>query len=80
MPIEPFGIGNAEFNAGLKDSKYGYPILQLYEFIQPVTLVEMKNQWGMGGAPIGWRYVSTGLWDNRWGEGGGDPKKVRRIF
>ncbi|KAF4447830.1 hypothetical protein F53441_8696 [Fusarium austroafricanum] len=31
VPTEPFGIGNAEFNAGLKQSKYGYPILELYE-------------------------------------------------
>ncbi|KAJ0131970.1 Uncharacterized protein HZ326_24935, partial [Fusarium oxysporum f. sp. albedinis] len=57
VPTEPFGIGNAEFNAGLKQSKYGYPVLELYELVRPVTLGEMKSRWGMGGAPMGWRYI-----------------------
>ncbi|KAM0284331.1 hypothetical protein ACHAO9_009256 [Fusarium lateritium] len=80
VPTEPFGIGNAEFNAGLKQSKYGYAVLELYELIHPVTLAEMKSQWGMGGAPMGWRYVGTGLWKDRWGEGQERSEKLRRVF
>ncbi|PGG95012.1 hypothetical protein AJ79_10319 [Helicocarpus griseus UAMH5409] len=80
VPAEPFGIGNAEFNDGLKESKYGYPILELFELVQPVTLAEMKSRWGMGGAPMGWRYVERDLWEDRWGENQGGAEKVRRVF
>lgn len=81
MPTEPFGIGNAEFNAGLKQSKYGYPMIELYELVRPVTLGEMKSWWGMGGAPMGWRYVWADLWDDRWGKGDqGRAEKASRVF
>ncbi|KAK7408561.1 hypothetical protein QQX98_009266 [Neonectria punicea] len=53
VPTEPFGIGNDDFNAGRKVSKYGYPILKLYELLVPVALSEMKSQWEMGGALMG---------------------------
>lgn len=81
VPTEPFGIGNAEFNAGLKQSKYGYPMIELYELVRPVTLGEMKSWWGMGGAPMGWRYVWADLWDDRWGKGDqGRAEKASRVF
>lgn len=80
MPAEPFGIGNAEFNAGLKESKYGYPVLELYELVHPVTLAEMKSRWGMGGAPMGWRYVERDLWEDRWGGKQGKAEKVKQVF
>ena len=80
VPTEPFGIGNADFNAGLKESRYGYPILSLFELVHPVTLAEMKTRWAMGGAPMGWRYVGAGLWRDRWGEEGGRDEKVRQVF
>ena len=80
MPVEPFGIGNAEFNAGIKESKYGYPVQELYELVQPVTLAEMKSQWGLGGAPMGWRYVERDLWEDRWGGNEGRAEKIRRVF
>jgi len=47
VPAEPEGIGNEDFNAGLKQSKYGYPILELYALVRPVTLREMEDQWGL---------------------------------
>jgi hypothetical protein len=80
VPTEPFGIGNADFNAGLKQSKYGYPVLELYELVRPVTLAEMKSQWGMGGAPMGWRYLTTELWENIWGEDQGRAERMNRVF
>ncbi|KAI0424883.1 hypothetical protein F5Y09DRAFT_123719 [Xylaria sp. FL1042] len=79
VPTEPPGIGNDDFNAGLKQSKYGYPILELYELVQPVTLAEMKSKWNMG-APMGWRYVSSELWTDRWGKNINRELKVTRMF
>lgn len=80
MPTEPFGIGNEEFNAGLKVSKYGYPVLELHELVRPVTLAEMKSKWGMGGAPMGWRYIERNLWEDRWGKAESRVEKVKQLF
>lgn len=81
VPTEPPGIGNEDFNAGRKESKYGYPMLELYELLRPVTLAEMKTSWGMGGAPMGWRYVGADLWADRWGEDeAGRGGKVKKVF
>lgn len=80
VPTEPFGIGNEDFNAGLKESKYGYPVLELYELVKPVTLAEMKSSWGMGGAPMGWRYLKAGLWEDRWGTEERRDEKVKKLF
>jgi len=80
VPTVPFGIGNDDFNAGLKESRYGYLVLGLYELSKPVALAEMKSRWGMGGAPMGWRYVGVDLWEDRWGGEAGRDEKVRRVF
>ncbi|RSL83875.1 hypothetical protein CEP52_016603 [Fusarium oligoseptatum] len=80
VPTEPPGIGNAEFNAGLKQSKFGYPILELYELVNPVTLSEMKTRWAMGGAPMGWRYLDAPLWGDRWGKDHTRDDKVNKVF
>ncbi|KAL7931292.1 hypothetical protein V8C35DRAFT_329606 [Trichoderma chlorosporum] len=79
VPEEPFGIGNAEFNAGQKQSKYGYSILQLHELLTPITLEEMKQTWGMG-APMGWCYLKEGMWNDRWGDEQSRQDKVKQIF
>ncbi|KAI0906138.1 hypothetical protein F4824DRAFT_364715 [Ustulina deusta] len=79
VPTDPPGIGNDDFNAGLKQSKYGYPILELYELVQPVTMAEMKSKWNMG-APMGWRYVGSELWTDRWGENADRESKVKMVF
>ena len=67
VPEHPFGIGNADFNAGLKLAKYAYPILSLHELTPSIPLEEMKTQWGMG-VPMGRCYVRRDLWDARWGD------------
>jgi len=77
VPEVPFGIGNKEFNEGKKVSKYGYPLLELYELVKPVTLAELE-QWGMS-PPMEWLYVKKGVWESRWGEVHGDDK-VRKVF
>ncbi|PWI74197.1 PUA-like domain protein [Purpureocillium lilacinum] len=80
VPEELFGIGNAEFNAGKKQSKYGYPIMELYRLVKPIPLAEMRTVWGMGGAPMGWCYVKKPMWQDRWGEEQGRDKRVSRVF
>ncbi|KAK1994001.1 hypothetical protein LX36DRAFT_673454 [Colletotrichum falcatum] len=81
VPTEPFGIGNNDFNAGRKQSRYGYPVLGLYKLRRPVTLEELKSRWGLGGAPYGWRYLTSDLWEDRWGEGDeGRGDEVVRMF
>ncbi|KAL7942791.1 hypothetical protein V8C42DRAFT_330395 [Trichoderma barbatum] len=79
VPEEPFGLRNAEFNSGQKQSKYGYPILELYELVRPITLDEMKLVWGMG-APMAWCYVKEKMWNYRWGDEEGRQVRVKRIF
>ncbi|KAK4228061.1 hypothetical protein QBC38DRAFT_498833 [Podospora fimiseda] len=79
VPTEPFNIGNDDFNAGLKVSKYGYPVLEVHKLVKPVTLDEMKSKWGMG-APMGWRYVGRELWEDRWGEDDERAERVRKVF
>lgn len=39
---EDGGIGNADFNAGKKVSKYGYEILELWELDPPISLQQAK--------------------------------------
>ncbi|KAK4139815.1 uncharacterized protein C8A04DRAFT_15536, partial [Dichotomopilus funicola] len=80
VPAEPFGIGNDDFNSGRKQSKYGYPILELYELVKPVRLAEMKMLWGMGGAPMGWRYLGKGLWNDRWDVEDARDDTLKKIF
>ncbi|KAH7140244.1 hypothetical protein B0J13DRAFT_504335 [Dactylonectria estremocensis] len=81
VPEEPVGIGNVDFNAGLMASKFGYPIIELYELVEPIPLEKMKKEWGMGGAPMGWSYVKKNMWQARWGEDDESREdKVTRVF
>lgn len=77
-------MGNDEFNSGKKESKFGYPVLELlYELVRLVAVEEMKTKWGMGGAPMGWRYLPTGLWEDRWGFADDEPERaeqLKRVF
>lgn len=57
MPEEPHGLGNSDFNAGMKGANYAYPVLELYELVAPERRDEMKGVWGLS-APMGWTYVS----------------------
>ena len=40
---DPSGVGNDDFDAGKKVSKFGYPVLALYELKTPLNIEEMKN-------------------------------------
>jgi len=52
------GIGNAEFNAGLKNSNYGYEILSLWKFKEPVSLKQAIKEGFLKGPPQKYCWVS----------------------
>ncbi|KAF8491960.1 hypothetical protein JB92DRAFT_3004774 [Gautieria morchelliformis] len=37
------GIGNAEFNKGLKDAKYAYEVLHLHKLLEPLPLARLRE-------------------------------------
>ncbi|KAF4759750.1 hypothetical protein N7455_003396 [Penicillium solitum] len=52
------GIGNAKFNAGLSESKFGYEILTLWRLKTPVSLEEALVEGFLKGAPQKYCWVS----------------------
>jgi hypothetical protein len=40
------GMGNADFNAGLKKAAYAYEIKELYQLKEPLALTEMQQKYG----------------------------------
>lgn len=40
---DPSGVGNDDFDAGLKKSKFGYPVLGLYRLKTPLKPAVMKE-------------------------------------
>jgi hypothetical protein len=48
---EDGGIGNEDFNAGNKVSKYGYEILELWKLVQPISLQQAKLRGYLKGPP-----------------------------
>lgn len=44
--IHEDGVGNAEFNRGLKKSRYAFPILHLDELTKPLGLQQLKEEFG----------------------------------
>jgi predicted transcriptional regulator len=59
------GIGNADFNAGLKKdvAAYAYEILQLYELRNPLPLKEMQRRY-KASFPQRYAYVSQRMLDD----------------
>ncbi|KAA8566029.1 hypothetical protein EYC84_009831 [Monilinia fructicola] len=45
------GLGNSEFNAGEKRSKFAYEILELYALANPMTIQELKSRQWFKAAP-----------------------------
>ncbi|THH32897.1 hypothetical protein EUX98_g1266 [Antrodiella citrinella] len=39
---DPSGVGNDDFDAGLKQSKFGYPVLGLYKLPTPISSTQLK--------------------------------------
>ena len=57
---DPSGIGNDDFDKGLKQSKYGYPVTALYRLPAPLTTAELRARFDMP-VPQGWRYATRKL-------------------
>jgi predicted transcriptional regulator len=53
------GTGNADFNAGMKSSKYGYEILALWRLNTPVSLERAVAEGFLKGAPQKYCWVSV---------------------
>ncbi|KAI1790411.1 hypothetical protein LXA43DRAFT_1016985 [Ganoderma leucocontextum] len=57
---DPTGIGNDDFDQGLKQSKYGYPVIELYRLKKPLTTSQLKERFEIS-TPQGWRYATRKL-------------------
>jgi hypothetical protein len=56
---DPTGIGNDDFDRGLKASKFGYPVLGLYQLKTPLKPAAMK-EFGLS-TPQGLMYATKKL-------------------
>jgi len=41
------GFGNDDFDTGRKGCKFGYPIIQLYQFTDPLDRQTLKGKYGL---------------------------------
>ncbi|KAM5537875.1 hypothetical protein V8D89_008351 [Ganoderma adspersum] len=57
---DPTGVGNDDFDQGLKESKYGYPVTGLYKLKTPLTTSQLKERFDIA-TPQGWRYATRNL-------------------
>ncbi|KAJ5948171.1 hypothetical protein N7466_001186 [Penicillium verhagenii] len=58
---EDGGLGNADFNAGKKKSKYGYEIISLWVLKEPISLEKAISTTILKGAPQKYCWVPTSL-------------------
>jgi hypothetical protein len=58
--IHEDGVGNAEFNQGMKKSRFAYEVLQMYELNDPVSYQSMKDH-GWPTAPQKLAYVPPAI-------------------
>lgn len=60
---DPSGFGNDDFDKGLKDSKFGYPVLGLYKLNPPIRSGDMKSKFDIS-PPQGYLYAPRKLVDD----------------
>lgn len=63
---EDGGLGNMDFNAGKKQSKFGYEILALWKLGEPITLRQAISRGFLKGPPQKYTFVSKqvcGEWE-----------------
>lgn len=56
--ITEMGIGNDDFNNGLKKSKFAYHIKHLYKLESPLSLERLRNEFGFS-APQSYFYLES---------------------
>ena len=61
---EDGGIGNEDFNAGKKVSKYGYEILELWKLERPISLQQAKEMGYLKGPPQKYCWVPQVVMEN----------------
>jgi hypothetical protein len=64
ISTEDTGLGNDDFNAGRKESKYGYQIVHLYELHEPLSLQDLIERGFAKGAPQKYQWVSEEMLNN----------------
>ncbi|KAI8854797.1 hypothetical protein BC829DRAFT_486105 [Chytridium lagenaria] len=57
---DPSGIGNDEFDAGLKTSKFGYPVVGLLKMGEQLGKNQLKSEFGISNIQ-GYRYATEDL-------------------
>ena len=57
---DPTGVGNDDFDQGLKESKFGYPVVELFRLKTPLTTSQLKQRFDIA-TPQGWRYATRKL-------------------
>jgi predicted transcriptional regulator len=57
-------LGMSDFKSGLKESLYGYEILELYEVEEPYSLQDMKERGWIKGPPQKYQWVPKEMLDN----------------
>lgn len=40
---DPNGIGNEDFDAGRKESKFGYPVIHLHQLKEPLSITDLRR-------------------------------------
>ena len=70
---DPSGIGNDDFDKGLKQSKYGYPVTGLFRLKRPLTTAQLKDRFDIA-VPQGWRYATRKLVEEV------GPDAMERVF
>ena len=56
------GFGNDDFDQGIMNAKFGYPILELWRLREPLTVAQLKERFGIA-LSQGWRYATQQLVD-----------------
>ena len=57
---DPTGVGNDDFDQGLKESKFGYPVVELFRLKTPLVTSQLKQRFDIA-TPQGWRYATRKL-------------------
>ena len=69
---DPSGVGNDDFDAGKKQSKFGYPVLGLWKLKTPLTSEKLKEKYKLS-VPQGFCFANEQLVD---GEKLNDMEKI----
>lgn len=61
---DPKGLGNDDFDKGIKISPYGYPILAVYKLQDALTLDDLYSEYGANLITKGKQYAKQAMVDD----------------